>query len=132
MAASSPYTQNDYQALSTFRPYRLPVNDIVGALAANNQFWEQGAARIKSVYDSALDLKLSLEPNRQLRDDYIKQAEKELTKLSSMNVADPDVQRKGFNLFKPLFADEGIMTDDQATRSIEKIQADINNARTLE
>jgi hypothetical protein len=130
--STSPYQQNDYQAVSQYRPYELPVNDIFKGISAQNQFWDEGARRVKAYYDNALNLRLSLEPNKQLRDNFMQQAEKEISKLSSMNLADPSVQKKGFSIFKPIFEDIGIMSDDQATRHIDKVKADINRARTTE
>lgn len=106
MAATSPYSPNDYHAVSNFRPYELPINDIYKAVSAQSEFWRKGAERIKAYHDTALNLKLSLEPNKQIRDQYIKDAEKQLTKLSSADVSDPAVQRQGFALYKPLFQDE--------------------------
>lgn len=124
MAATSPYTQNDYQAVDNYRPYELPINDIFKAISAQNQFWDAGAARVKAVYDNALNLKLSLEPNKAIRKQYIEDSEKQLTKLSSMDLSDPSVQRQGFALFKPLFQDEGIIYDDLTTRHYEKVRND--------
>src|SRR5687768_15291090 len=124
MAATSPYTQNDYQASSNFRPYELPINDIFKAISAQNRFWDAGAERVKSVYDNALNLKLSLEPNKEIRKKYLEDDEKQLTKLSGMDLSDPSVQRQGFALFKPLFQDEGIIYDDLTTRHYEKVRND--------
>lgn len=124
MAATSPYSANDYQAVSNFRPYELPINDIFKAISAQNQFWDAGAARVKSVYDNALGLKLSKEQNQEIRRKYMEDAEKQLSKLSTMDLGDPSVQRKGFALFKPLFKDEGILFDDLATRHYEKVRND--------
>ena len=95
MPATSPYSGNDYQAVSNFRPYELPVNDIFKAISAQNQFWDAGAARVKSYYDKGLNLDLTLEENRKIRDQFMKDAEKEMIKLSTMDLADPSVQRKG-------------------------------------
>ncbi len=132
MAATSPYTQNDYQASSTFRPYQLPINDIFRAISAQDQFWKIGAQRVKSKYDDALQLRLSLAPNQKIRDDFMQEAEKQMTKLSTMDLSDPSVQRQGIGLFRPLFQDEGIMTDDAATRHIEKVNNDALAARNKE
>lgn len=132
MAATSPYTQNDYQAVSNFRPYELPINDIFKAISAQNQFWDAGAAKVKAVYDNALNLKLSLEPNKEIRKKYLEDAEKQLTKLSSMDLSDPSVQRQGFALFKPLFQDEGIVYDDLTTRHYEKVRNDAMMYRSKE
>ena len=132
MAATSPYTANDYQAVSNLRPYELPINDIFKAYVKLDEFWKAGAARVRSVYDNALNLKLTLEPNKELRRKYMEDAEKQLTKLSAMDLSDPAVQRKGFALFKPLFQDEGIIYDDLATRHYEKVRNDALSFRTKE
>lgn len=124
MAATSPYQQNDYQAVSNYRPYQLPVNDIFKAVSAQNEFWDEGARRVKSAYDDALNLKLTLEPNKEIRKKFMEDAEKQITKLSSMDLRDPAVQRQGTNIFKPLFQDEGIMYDDMMTRHYEKVRND--------
>lgn len=121
MASSSPYQNNDYQAVSTFRPYQLPINDIFKAISAQNQFWDEGARRVKSVYDNALGLDLTLEENREVRDNFMKEAEKQITKLSSMDLSDPSVQRQGFGIFQPLFKDSAILQDDHITKRQRQI-----------
>lgn len=122
MAASSPYSQNDY--ISNFRPYQLPVNDRFKAFVAQDQFWKEGAQRVKSVYDEALNLKLSLEPNKEIRRKFLEESESQLAKLSGKNLADPSVQQQGFGIFKELFKDEGILYDDAMTRHYEKVRQD--------
>jgi len=123
-ATTSPYQGNDYQAVSTYRPYQLPINDIFKAISAQNTYWEQGAQRVKSVYDNALNLDLTLEENKKIRDDYMKEAEKQLSKLSSMDLSDPSVQRQGFEIFRPLFKDQQIIMDDHLTNLQKTIFAD--------
>lgn len=129
MAATSPYSQNDYQALSNFRPYQLPINEIFKATVAMNQFWDMGAARVKSAYDGILGLQLTNEENRSIRDQFLKDAEKEITKLSAMDLSDPGVQRQGLNIFKPLLQDKGIVSDDAATRHIQRVNSEALNYR---
>lgn len=128
--STSPYQNNDYQAANTFRPYQLPVNDIIRANMAIDSYWDRGAERVKGVYDTALGLKLSLEPNREIRDQYMKDAEKQMTKLSSLDLSDPSVQRQGLNLFKPLLQDRGVVSDDAATRHIERVNNEALSYRT--
>ncbi len=124
MAATSPYSGNDYQAVSNFRPYELPVNDIFKSISAQNQFWDAGAARVKSYYDKGSNLDLTSTENRKIRDQFIKDSEKELIKLSSMNLADPSVQKKGMSIFKPLFKDKAILQDDYLTRKQKEIYSE--------
>jgi hypothetical protein len=132
MPATTPYEQVDYQQISAYRPYQLPVNDIFKAVAAQSQYWDEGAFRVKSVYDNALNLSLSKEENKKIRDQYVKDSEQLLAKLSTMNLADPSVQRQGINVYKPLFQDRGIISDHAATEHIREVNADAERARTQE
>lgn len=124
MAASSPYSPNDYNALSNFRPYELPINDIFKGIEAQSRFWDAGAERVKRMYDTALNLNLTLDENKQIRKQFLEDAEKELTKLSSMNLADSSVQRQGMKIFSPLFQDDAIMQDDYLTKLQSSIYSD--------
>lgn len=119
--ATTPYTQNDYQNANTFRPYNLPVNAIGQAVAAQNQFWRDGAAKVKSKYEDALGLQLTSDANIAFKNQYLEDAEKQLTKLSTMNLADPSVQRQGLNLFKPLLQDKAIQYDNALTQKYGEI-----------
>jgi hypothetical protein len=132
MAAVTPYEQVDYQQLSAFRPYELPINDIFKGLVAQNQYWDEGAYRVKSVYENALNLTLSKEPNKQIRDKFVKDSEEQLAKLSTMNLANASVQRMGIGIYKPLFQDRGIISDHAATEHINRINADAERARKQE
>jgi len=124
MAASSPYSGNDYQAISNFRPYELPINEIAKASVAIDEFWKAGARKVKSYYDNALNLDLTLDANKQVKKEFMDQAEKQLTKLSSMDLSDPSVQRQGFNIYKPLLNDKAIMYDNQLTKTLKSIYTD--------
>lgn len=125
---ASPYSGNDYTAVST-RPINLPVNDIMKAFVAKNQYWEEGARRVKSVYENALDLSLTKTANRVIKDDYLRNAQEEIKKLSASDMGDVSVQRAGISVFTPLLKDEGIMSDDQATKYISRVNAEALNFR---
>lgn len=116
MASTSPYQQNDYQAVSNYRPYELPINDIYKAIDAQNRFWDAGAAKVKNVYENALGLELTLDDNNEVRKDFMAKAEKEMIKLSGMDLSDPSVQRQGFGIFRPLLRDKAIMYDNELTK----------------
>lgn len=116
MASTSPYQNNDYQAVSTYRPYSLPINDIFKAYTAQNKFWDEGAAQVKRIYDNALGMSLTSNENKKVRDDFMKAADEQIVKLSSMDLADPTVQRKGLNIFTPLLKDKAINYDNALTK----------------
>ncbi len=119
--ATTPYTQNDYQSANTFRPYNLPINDIFKAISAQNKYWDDGAALVKSKYEDALGMDLTSDANKEFRDNYLKEAEKQLTKLSTKNLADRSVQREGLNLFKPLLQDKALKIDSAITTKLKDI-----------
>lgn len=129
MAATSPYSGNDYTAVSNFRPYELPVNDIFKALVAQNEFWEIGARRVKAVYENALNLDLTSDANKEYKKKFMEEADKQLTRLSSMDLSDPSIQRQGFSIFKPLLNDEAVMIDNQLTKTLKNIYTDANMYR---
>jgi hypothetical protein len=122
--STSPYQQNDYKAASEYQPYKLNTQQIAATAMALDQFWKAGAARVKSAYDSVLNLNLTLDENKDLRDKFMEDAQKQLTKLSSGDLANPDVQREGLNIFKPIFQDKAMMQDDHLTNLKSNIFAE--------
>lgn len=129
MAATSPYSQNDYQVFN-YRGFNLPVDSMFKAFQAQDAFWKEGAQRVDSVYNEALALKLSLEPNKEIRRKFLEQADQQLSKLAAKDLSDPSVQKQGFGIFKNLFNDEGIIYDDAMTRHYEKVRADALSYRS--
>lgn len=127
MAATSPYTPNDYRAVSNYRPYELPINDIYKAIDAQDRFWKAGAANVKNVYENALNLDLTLNSNIELRKNFMEQAQQQLNKLSTMDLSLPSVQRQGFGIFKPLLQDKGIMYDDYLTKKYKEVVNDADH-----
>lgn len=129
MASTTPYQQNDYNAVSNFRPYELPVNSIYKSIAANNAYWDIGAKRALMGYNQALDLSLTNPENIAIRDNFIKEAEKNLQNLSMKDLSKRDVQAQALKIFDPLLQDEGILYDDQSTKYIRSLKAEISAAK---
>lgn len=115
MAATSPYSPNNYQ-VSQFQPAELPLEDIFKGISVKNQYWNLRASAIKSTYDKALDLDLTLSENRNIKDEYLKNARNELKKLSTMNLNEESVQKKATQIFEPIFKDRAIIYDDTVTK----------------
>src|SRR5690348_3437979 len=129
-AATSPYQGNDYNAVSTYMPYRLPVNDIFKAITAQNRYWDIGALHVKNAYENALGLNLITDDNRRTRDEFMQKADKQLTKLSSMDLSDPSVQRQGIGIYKPLLQDDDIVGEDYVVKNLSKEIATGQSFRT--
>ncbi len=120
MPSSSPYQNNDYAAVSSFRPMKLPINDIFKSITAQDRIWDVGAERVMSAHNAALNLSLVTDDNRGIRDQYIKDAQKQLTKLSSMNLGDPSIQRKGIGIYDNLMKDQDIIGEDYVVNNLNK------------
>ena len=120
MPASSPYQNNDYQALSVFRPYQLPVNDIFKAYSSLNAAWDQGAMGVKSAYENALQLNLVTDINKERRDQFMEQATAQVRKMASMDLSNASVQREGINIFSPLMKDEDVIGEDYVVRNLNQ------------
>ena len=130
MAATSPYQNNDYQAVSSYRPYKLPINDIFKANVAIDEFWKIGARNVKKAYENVLDLKLRTTDNKQIRDQFVQDAQKSITKISAMNLADPSIQRQGQAIFAPIMKDQDIVGEDYVVRNGESELATGESFRT--
>ena len=120
MPASSPYQNNDYQALSVFRPYQLPVNDIFKAYSSLNSAWDQGAMGVKSAYENALQLNLVTDINKERRDQFMEKATTEVRKMASMDLSNASIQREGINIFSPLMKDEDVIGEDYVVRNLNQ------------
>lgn len=124
MAVSSYRVQNDYTPFTSLKPYELPVNEIFKSLVANTQYWQQGAMRVKSAYDNALGLDLSLEENKERSKEYFKKVDEQMKKLSGSDLANIDVQNQALKLFNPLLEDKYILQDHQNTSIYKKALSD--------
>lgn len=124
MAVSSYRVQNDYTPFTSLKPYELPVNEIFKSLVANTQYWQQGAMRVKSAYDNALGLDLSLEENKERSKEYFKKVDEQMKKLSGSDLANVDVQNQALKLFNPLLEDKYILQDHQNTSLYKKALSD--------
>lgn len=127
--STSPYQQNDYRAASEYQPYRLNTQQVAQTAMALDQFWKIGAARVKSAYDSVLNLNLTSEENKQVRDQFMQDAQKQLDKLATQDLSTGDVQRQGFNIFKPIFQDKAMMQDDYLTKLRSDIYSEADKFR---
>lgn len=124
MPGSSSYIQNNDYRVFDVKPFKLPINDIAKTIAVKTQFWNEGASKVKAIYDSALDLSLTNEENKQIKKDYLQKSQEMIKQLSSQDLGNPDIQQTGVGIFKNLFADEGILYDDQYTKHLKKVNND--------
>jgi hypothetical protein len=129
MYSTTPYQQPPYEAASQYRGYRLPAQSIYQTVNAQNQFWEQGAEMVRNRYQKGISLDLTTRENKEFRNQFMKNAEQEVEKMSSLDLADNSVRKKGMNLFKPLFDNKNILYDEFITKQKKSIFAAAEKAK---
>lgn len=94
----------DYKLLST-------------ALSTLQSKYDKGFDQVKSMYDSLINEQLSSTDNEKFRQDYLKKADSELSRVSGVDLANPNNVMQATNIFKPLVNDRQYVKDLYLTRA---------------
>jgi hypothetical protein len=81
--------------------------------------FEQGASKVKSAYTSVLNAQLSNKNNIPLRDQYIKDAQEKLVKLSSSDLSLIENVNAAESIYAPFWQDKFIVQDAAMTKSYQ-------------
>lgn len=127
---SAPDTQS-YQ----FRPYELPYNQIMQTVQAKTQYWLQGANQLKSAYQQAAGLDLSLDSNRSALGDFSKQANESINQAAKSDLSISDNVNGALKIFEPLYDgqsefSQNIMGDHAVTTKAKQIMQQFQEAKT--
>lgn len=119
----------------SFQPYNLPYNDIMKTVQAKTQYWLQGANQLKSAYQQAAGLDLSLDSNRNSLRDFTDQANKQVTEAAKSDLSQGDNINNAMNIFKPLYdgtseLSQNIMGDHALTTRAKQVQQQFEEAKT--
>lgn len=113
MAQYLPYIP---QVLPDPAIYKPDFNFFDRMLQRKQSQFEQGLSQVKSAYTSVLNAPLSDRANIPLRDQYIKQAQEELKKISSSDLSLPQNIQTAQGIFSPFWEDEFIAQDAALTK----------------
>lgn len=125
---------NEYQTYA-LRPYELPYDAIMKTVLNKNEFWRQGAERLKNAYQNAAGLSLSLDGNRQSLKGFMDQAGQEVTKAAKSDLSDPDNVTSSLKIFDPIYSTDtefskNIMGDHAITSRAKEIQGKYEQLKT--
>jgi hypothetical protein len=81
--------------------------------------FEQGASRVRSAYTSVLNAPLSNKNNIPLRDQYIKDAQEQLTKISSSDLSLMENVNAAESIYAPFWQDKFIVQDAAMTKAYQ-------------
>jgi hypothetical protein len=88
-------------------------------LQRKQSMFEQGASRVRSAYTSVLNAQLSNKNNIPLRDQYIKDAQEQLTKLSSSDLSLMENVNAAESIYAPFWQDKFIVQDAAMTKAYQ-------------
>jgi hypothetical protein len=88
-------------------------------LQRKQSMFEQGVSRVRSAYTSVLNAQLSNKHNIPLRDQYIKNAQEQLTKLSSSDLSLMENVNAAESIYAPFWQDKFIVQDAAMTKGYQ-------------
>ena len=87
------------------------------ALATLQNKYDKGFDQVKSMYSSMINRELSSSDNEKFRQDFLKKADAELSKLSGIDLSNPNNVTQASSIFKPLVNDKQYVKDLYLTES---------------
>jgi hypothetical protein len=116
MAQYLPYIPETLPEPALYKP---DFNFYDKMLQRKQSLFEQGASKVKSAYSSVLNAQLSNKNNIPLRDQYIKDAQEKLTKLSSSDLSLMENVNAAEGIYAPFWQDKFIVQDAAMTKSYQ-------------
>jgi hypothetical protein len=98
------------------------------SLKLRHQMYDEGANRIKTMYDSLFNSQMMRSQNIEARDSYLKTITDSLNRISSMDLSLPQNQENANELFTPIINDRSLVKDISFTK---QYQNELSNAESL-
>lgn len=120
MATYIPNVTDTFPQIQTFRPdYAF----LQSALQYKQSKYDAGFNQLNSIYGSILNSPLTRGINQERKDQFIKAADTELKKITSLDLSLPQNVQLASNVFKPFYEDQNLVYDITWTKNWnEKIQ----------
>jgi hypothetical protein len=111
-------------------PTQLPLNidRVERMLRLRESMYQDGAKKVRSLYESAFNSPLLRDGNIKRRDEYLKLINDGLKSVSGMDLSLTQNQNVAASLFQPVLEDENIIKDIAFTRNYQK---EISKAESL-
>ena len=116
MAQYLPYIPETIPEPALYKP---DFNFFDRMLQRKQSMFEQGLGRVRSAYTSVLNAQLSNKNNIPLRDQYIKNAQEQLTKLSSSDLSLMENVNAAESIYAPFWQDKFIVQDAAMTKAYQ-------------
>lgn len=124
------YLQNPSFGSYGIQPYMLPTQQIVQAIGARQNAFDEQASKLKLAYQSYLGLDLGLEANQQKLDSLMQGVNDGLKKAVRTDLSISQNGDEAMKIFDPIIKDEGIRYDNLYTKQIKEQISTAQNLRT--
>jgi len=114
MATFLPNVTDVFAGVSDFDP---DFNRIERMLKIRENAYQQGAKKVKNLYDSVFNSQMLRDQNIKTRDAYLKTVSETLNALSATDLSLPQNQQMATDLFNPILTDNNLTKDIAYTRS---------------
>lgn len=127
MATFLPNVTDVFAGVSDFDP---DFNRIERMLKIRENNYQQGAKRVKGLYDSVFNSQMLRDQNIKTRDAYLKTISETLNALSSTDLSLPQNEQMATDLFNPILTDNNLTKDISYTKNYYDEMSKADKLRT--
>ena len=127
MATFLPNVTDVFAGVSDFDP---DFNRIERMLKIRENAYQQGAKKVKGLYDSVFNSQMLRDQNLKTRDAYLKTISETLNAISATDLSLPQNQETATQLFNPVLTDNNLTKDIAYTRSFYDEMGKADKLRT--
>lgn len=104
-----------------FTPYRPPVEETLGAIAAKTQYYTDTLNRIKTEYDAVAGKEVSRDDSKAKLAAFRESVEPKLKELAKKDLSIGSYRNEALSLYEPVLRDKGLLVDEATTEEYGKI-----------
>ena len=114
------YIPNITDTFPDIQPFKPDYDFLMNALQYKQSQYNAGFSQVNDVYSSILNSDLTRPVNQQRRAEFLKAAEDNIKKISSLDLSLPQNVQLASNVFKPFYEDNNIVYDMMYTKKAKQ------------
>lgn len=115
----STYLPGVTDVIPQFQPFTPNFDFYNQALQLKHEQYQQGYKQLSGLYSTILNSPLTRDENISRRDQFFKDTDKEIKKISGVDLSLPQNVQAASQIFKPFYQDKPMMVDMVVTKSID-------------
>jgi hypothetical protein len=118
------YIPNVTDTFPEIQPFRPDYSFLQSALQYKQSKFDTAFNQLNSIYGSILNAPLTRGINQERRDEFIKSADAEMKKITSLDLSLPQNVQLASNVFKPFYEDQNLVYDITFTKKAQNALAE--------